>query len=80
MACCLDISDVELTFNRRSGYDVIYHFNPFGGFEERFVPLEGDYFTIADDIATLVKVSTGDGITDPGGGVITDQSGSPVTD
>lgn len=98
MPCCLDISDVELTYNRRSGYDVIFNLqgvaitddlgniitddlgNPLGSEPVNdFVPLEGDYYTIDDDIATLVKVIADSGVTDATGGSVTDDSGGVIT-
>lgn len=48
--CCneLDISDVELTFNRVIKIDVQFDLTDFN-------PAEGDYYEIVEGVATLVK-------------------------
>ena len=72
-ACCLDISDVELQFNRRIGYDVIFDLTNFN-------PSEGDFYTVLDDIATLVNGPASIVyLTDASGNILTDASGNKLT-
>ncbi len=71
MSCELDISDVELTFNRVIGFDVIFDLN---GFD----PKNGDYYTVVDDIATLHSSGVPVPLTDADGNPLFDADGNPL--